>query len=134
VDNLLALYREAVLAEDIDRLQALLHPTPALAQAAQRTTRQAPSGVFADLGAFRDALSDTFVTQAVKALELPAAEVVLAPDRRSVTCLEVESTLDMPSPTQATRVFRTTWQLARTEAEGGHDLPHCRGQPPGAAG
>jgi hypothetical protein len=120
IDNLLALYREAVLAEDIDRLHALLHPTPALTQtAALPATRQMADGTFADLATFRQALSATFVTQAVTALELPAAEVVVAPDRGSVTFLEVESTLDPASLTQATRVFRTTWQLARTEANGG---------------
>ena len=52
------------------------------------------------------------------ALELPAAEVVIAPDRGSVTFLEIESTLDSASLTQATRVFHTTWQLARSEANG----------------
>jgi hypothetical protein len=72
IQRLLALYREAVLAEDIDRLQALLQPEPALAQAAPHTARQAATGAFADLVAFRQALSDTFVTQAVTALELPA--------------------------------------------------------------
>ena len=120
VDNLLALYREAVLAEDIDRLQALLQPEPALTQTAgaPRTARQEPSGAFADLAVFRQALSDTFLAHAVTALELPETEVVLAPDRGSVTFLEVESTLDPAHLTQATRVFRTTWQLARTEADG----------------
>jgi hypothetical protein len=119
IQRLLELYHEAVLAEDIDRLQALLQPTPALAQAAaQGTPRQATDGTFADLATFRQALSATFVTQAVTALEIPAAEVRIAPDRGSITFLEVESTLDTVSPTQATRVFRPTWQLARTEANG----------------
>jgi hypothetical protein len=119
VDNLLRLYREAVLAEDIDRVHALLQPTPALAQvAALPAAPQATDGTFADLAAFRQALSATFVMQAVTALELPTAEVVLASDRSSVTFLEVESTLDTASLTQATRVFRTTWQLARTETNG----------------
>ena len=114
IQRLLELYREAVLAEDIDRLQALLQPVPALAQvAAQPAAPQAADGVFADLATFRQALSATFVTQAVTALELPAAEVVIAPDRGNVTFLEVESTLDPARLTQSTRVFRTTWQLAR---------------------
>jgi hypothetical protein len=120
IQRLLELYREAVLAEDIDRVQALLQPAPALGQAAasQRTARQAADGTFPDLATFRQALSATFVTQAVTALELPATEVVIAPDHSSVTFLEVESTLDPASLTQATRVLRTAWQLARTEADG----------------
>jgi hypothetical protein len=88
IQRLLALYQEAVIEEDIDRLQALL--APPLAQAAD--------GAFADLATFREALSATFVTQAVTALELPAAEVVIAPDRRRVTFLEVESTLGPGEP------------------------------------
>ena len=44
--------------------------------------------------------------------------MVIAPDRGSVTFLEVESTLDPVSLMQATRVFRTTWQLARGVADG----------------
>src|SRR5262245_60223678 len=96
VDNLLRLYREALLAEDSDRLQALLQPEATLTRAAGalHTTRQEPSGAFADLAAFRDALSNTFRTQVLTAVEIPDAAVLLAPDRRSVTFLEVESTLD----------------------------------------
>jgi hypothetical protein len=33
IESLLELYREAMIEEDIDRLQALLQPVPALAQA-----------------------------------------------------------------------------------------------------
>jgi hypothetical protein len=63
IQRLLDLYREAVLQEDIDRLQALLQPTPALTQvAAQHPARQAADGAFADLATFREALSATFVT------------------------------------------------------------------------
>jgi hypothetical protein len=95
IQRLLTLYREAVLAEDIDRVQTLLQPEPALSQAAaQGPLRQAADGAFSDLATFREALSATFVTHAVTALELPEAEVVIAPDRGSITFLEVESTLD----------------------------------------
>jgi hypothetical protein len=73
IQRLLDLYRVAVLQEDIDRLQALLQPTPALAQtAAQPAAPQATDGTFTDLATFRQALSAPFVTQAVTALELPA--------------------------------------------------------------
>jgi hypothetical protein len=78
VDTLLRLYREALLAEDSDRLQALLQPQAALTQAAgvARATRQAANGTFADLTACREAITDTFRTQALTALELPEAEMV----------------------------------------------------------
>ena len=79
-----------------------------------RGSRAAANGTFADLATFRQALSDTFRTYALTALELPNAEVVLAPDLGSVTFLEVESTLDPQTLAQHTRLFRTTWQLQRT--------------------
>ena len=115
IQSLLGLYRQAVLEEDIDRLQALLQPSSALTTAAvRRTQRQAADGTFADLAAFRQALSDTFRTHAITALDIPAAEVVIAPNRRRVTFLEVESTLEPATLAQHTRLFRTTWQLQRT--------------------
>ena len=43
IDNLLALYQEAVVAEDSDRLQALLAPATALAQTTT-ALRQDPPG------------------------------------------------------------------------------------------
>jgi len=54
--HLLALYQEAVVAEDSDRLHALLAPAagPAQAQhAAPSAPRQEPVGALADLAAFR---------------------------------------------------------------------------------
>src|SRR4249920_1293307 len=48
IDNLLALYQEAVVAEDSDRLQALLAPATAPAQTTA-APRQDPTGAFADL-------------------------------------------------------------------------------------
>jgi len=51
--NLLALYQEAVVAEDSERLQALLAPSAAW-RPAQTTAsrRQDPTGAFADSAAF----------------------------------------------------------------------------------
>ena len=62
-NNLLALYQEALVAEDSDRLQALLAPATARAQAqttADRPPRQDPTGAFTDLTAFQEALRATF--------------------------------------------------------------------------
>src|SRR5262245_9531118 len=90
IERLLDLYREAVIEEDIDCLQALLAPAAVRAQTAgRRAARPAADGTFADLAAFRQALSATFVTQAVTALDIPAADIVIAPDRRRVSFLEV---------------------------------------------
>jgi hypothetical protein len=95
IQRLLELYREAVLAEDIDRLQALLQPTPALAQAAAsgRLARQATDGTFAD--------------------------VVIAPDHGSVTFLEMALVLhtvktppvwrELPAPARF-RDNRQSWR------------------------
>ena len=111
IDNLLALYQEAVVAEDSDRLHALLAPATALAQT---TTALAPgpAGVVTDPTAFQAALRATFQQATVTALVIPPETVQVAPDQRSVTFLEVESTLNPQTVTQQTRVYRTTWELS----------------------
>ena len=115
--NLLALYQEAVVAEDSDRLQALLAPAGTLAQAQRGATspapRQEPTGAFADLAAFQAAMSATFRQHTVTALAIPPETVESAPDQSRVTFLEVESTLDSQTLAQHTRVYRTTWELSR---------------------
>ena len=107
IENLLDLYRDALLEEDIDRLQSLLQSNPAQANANPQTR------AFATLSAFRQALSDTFRSRTVLAYVLQ--DVVIASDRRSASFLEVESTLDPDALDQLTQMFRTTFQLARTE-------------------
>ena len=115
IDNLLTLYQEALVAEDSDRLQALLAPAAALGQAQTTTApRQDSTGTFTDLAAFQDALRATFQQSTVTALAIPPETVVVAPDQGSVTFLEVESILDQRTLAQHTRVYRTTWQLRRT--------------------
>jgi parallel beta-helix repeat protein len=112
--NLLALYQEAVVAEDSDRLQALLAPAAALAPAQTTASpRQDPTGAFADSAAFQQALRTTFQQATLTALAIPSETVVIAPDQSSVTFLEVESTLDPVTVAQSTRVYRTTWGLSR---------------------
>jgi streptogramin lyase len=111
IDNLLALYQEAVVAEDSDRLQALLAPATALAQTTA-APRQDPPGSLTDPTALRDTLRATFQQATVTALVIPSETVEVAPDQRSVTFLEVESTLNPQTVTQQTRVYRTTWELS----------------------
>jgi hypothetical protein len=117
IANLLALYQEALVAEDSDRLSALLAPEAALAQAqsaaASPTLRQDPTGVFADVATFQEAVRAAFQQHTLTALAIPPETVVLAPDQGSVTFLEVESVLDPRTVVQQTRVYRTTWGLRR---------------------
>ena len=114
IDNLLALYQEAVVAEDSDRLQALLAPAATSGPAQSTATpRQDPTGAFADPAALQQALRTTFQQATVTALAIPPESVVIAPDQSSVTFLEVESTLDPATVSQHTRVYRTTWGLSR---------------------
>jgi nitrous oxidase accessory protein NosD/streptogramin lyase len=114
IDNLLALYQAAVVAEDSDRLQALLAPATALAQAQTTTApRQDPLEVVTDPTAFQATLRATFQQTTVTALTIPPETVEVAPDQSSVTFLEVESTLNPQTVTQHTRVYRTTWGLSR---------------------
>jgi len=112
LDNLLALYQEAMVAEDSDRLQALLAPATALAQTTT-ALRQDPPGSLTDPMALRDALRATFQQATVTALAIPPETVEVAPDQSSITFLEVESTLELRTVTQYTRVYRTTWGLSR---------------------
>ena len=84
-----------MVAEDSDRLQALLAPATALAPAQPPAApRQDPTGAFAAPAAFQAAMRTTFQQSTVTALVIPPETVVMAQDQRSVTFLEVESTLD----------------------------------------
>jgi hypothetical protein len=114
LDNLLALYQEAVVAEDSDRLQALL--APALVQTAA-VPRQDPPGALTGPATLQDTMRATFQQTTVTALVIPPETIVIAPDQSSVTFLEVESTLDPVTLAQHTRVYRTTWQLRRDSAD-----------------
>jgi hypothetical protein len=117
LDNLLALYQEAVVAEDSDRLQALLAPaTPRGPAQPSAGPRKDPTGTFVDLAAFQATLRTTFQQTTVTALAIPPETVAVAPDQSQVTFLEVESTLDPPTVAQHTRVYRTTWELSREDS------------------
>jgi hypothetical protein len=117
IASLLDLYRQAIVQEDIDRLHALLQPAPAL-QAAAGAPRPASDGTLAELEAFRQSWSATLRRLAITAVALPAAQVQIAADHRSVTLLEVESSTDPMPLVQQTRVFRTTLALVRLEEAG----------------
>ena len=109
----MALYQEAVVAEDSDRLQALLAPARRRVLPPPAAPRQDPAGALTDLTALQAALRATFQQAAVTALAIPPETVVIAPDQGRVTFLEVESTLDPRTVAQHTRVYRTTWGLSR---------------------
>ena len=101
-----------MVAEDSDRLLALLAPATALAQTTT-ALRQDPPGSLTDPTALRDTLRATFQQTTVTALAIPPETVEVAPDQSSVTFLEVESTLEPRTVAQYTRVYRTTWGLSR---------------------
>jgi len=116
VDNLLDLYQTALRQADIDRLEALLAP-PAAAEA-PRVQRQAAAGTVDDVAALRAALSTTFRRRTVTGLDIPADSVQVAPDGRTLTFLEVETTEDPLTLVQQTRLFRTTWGLTQDTQAG----------------
>ena len=61
IANLVELYGEAIVQEDIDRLQSLFPPETLSQQATPcSSTRQAADSTFTSLSALRDYLSDTF--------------------------------------------------------------------------
>lgn len=112
VESVLQLYRQAVLEEDIDRLQALLQPT-ALAQVQGRTATSL------EAQSFRQLLSESFRAHTLTALTLPPDAIQIAADQRSVTFLEVESRQHPVTQAQVTRVFRTTFMLTQTQSSTG---------------
>jgi hypothetical protein len=122
VDNLLTLYRTALRQADIDRIDALLQPATPQAQGIalgqQSSLRQAEEGMVTDVQALRATLTATFHTRTVTALDIPSDTIQVAPDGRSVTFLEVESTEDPVTLIQQTRLFRTTWGLTQDEVDG----------------
>src|SRR5262245_8060825 len=122
VDNLLTLYRTALRQADIDRVDALLQPAApqptTAALVAQRAQRQVEEGAVRDVQALRATLTTTFRTRTVTALDIPADTIKVAPDRHSVTFLEVESTEDPVTLVQQTRLFRTTLGLTQDEVHG----------------
>jgi len=90
IANLLALYQEALVAEDSDRLQALLAPATTSGQAQTTAAlRQDPTDALADPATFQEAMRTTFQQATVTALAIPPETVVIAPDQSSVTFLEV---------------------------------------------
>jgi hypothetical protein len=95
-------YRQALVHEDIDRLQSLL---------ADSTLVQ--TRTLSTLPAFRDQLGETFRHRTVQDLVLQDVTIVDEPP--STSFLEVESSLDPVTLEQQTQVFRTTFELARTE-------------------
>jgi hypothetical protein len=122
VDNLLTLYSTALRQADIDRVDALLEPAApqatTAALVAQRAQRQVEEGAVMDVQALRATLTTTFRTRTVTALDIPADTIKVAPDRRRVTFLEVESTEDPATLVQQTRLFRTTLGLTQDEVHG----------------
>ena len=71
-----------------------------------------------DVQALRATLARTFHTRTVTALDILADTIEVAPDRRSVVFLEVESTEDPVTLVQQTRLFRTTWGLTQDQGAG----------------
>jgi hypothetical protein len=105
IGNVIELYREALLSEDIDRLQALLAPA---ASAASTQSRNATTPT-----AFRRSISDSFRSRTILAHTLQ--EVAIAADRQSATFVEVLSSLDPDNLIQQTVVFRTTFTFVRQQ-------------------
>ena len=122
VANLLTLYLTALRQADIDRVDALLSPAAPQAQAVasgqQSSLRQGAAGAVTDVEALRATLSATFRTRTVTALDIPTDTVRVAPDNRSVTFLEIETTEASATLVQQTRLFRTTWALTQDEVDG----------------
>jgi len=113
VENLLTLYRTAMVQEDIDRLAELLQSGSAVAQSQALFQQETPGQVTdqrdMDAPTFLANISAVFRTRTITALD--QQEVTIAADHRSASFLEVESAIDPTTLEQQTRVMRTTWQI-----------------------
>ena len=103
IENLLELYREAILNEDIDRLQSLLAPETPVSSTQSRSVITATT--------FHQTVSDTFRHRTILAHHLQTESI--AEDRQSATFVEVLSSLNPDQIIQQTEVFRTTFTLLR---------------------
>src|SRR5215831_12710449 len=113
IEQVHALYRTAILEQDIDRLAELVQPGSAVAQS-QALSPQGASPPAADqrtvdAPTFLSTMSAMFRTRTITALD--QQEKTIAADRRSTSFLEVESTINPAALEQQTRVMRTTLQL-----------------------
>lgn len=106
------LYHEALLQEDIDRLQALFPPP---SSNGVLLVPQPPAG-FTDVETFRQEMTHLFSTGTLLGLHIPDDTIHIDPGRQRVTFQEVESVEDPALLAQRTRVFHTTLQLSRQMA------------------
>jgi hypothetical protein len=109
IANLLDLYRTALRQEDIDRLQDLLQPP---GPSDQPPLQQANDEEVLDIERFRQ----LFRTRTMMALDI--ADSRISADRRHVTFQETESTVDLATLSQRTRLFHTTFELVEEANEG----------------
>lgn len=105
IGNVLDLYREALVNEDIDRLQSLLAPD--VTDSIPQTRASTPPADF--LQTIRDTLRNRTI------LSHTLQDVSISDDRQSATFLEVLSSLDPESVVQQTEVFRTTFTFIRQQ-------------------
>src|SRR2546426_1211095 len=122
IAHLFDLYRQALLQEDIDRLQAILAAETPSAQLGtprqEAAPRQEDGSTVIDAGTFLTTMSTAFRTLTVTGFELPAETIQVAAVRRSATFLEIEQTEDPATLVQQTRLFRTTWRLTPEQGPG----------------
>jgi hypothetical protein len=101
--NLVGLYRTAIVQEDSDRLEALL----------------AGDGGAVARGSFLDAMVATFQRHAVLDLQLREVAIEGTPTPQAVTFQEALSVIDPAGLAQRTQVGRTRWQLGRRAGASG---------------
>jgi hypothetical protein len=115
IERMLALYRTAIVQEDIDRLAELLQPESAVAQSQalsqQGAPQQAADQRTVDAPTFLTTMSTTFRTRTITAFD--QQEIVIATDRQSASFLEVESTINPATLEQQTRVIGRRCSLRR---------------------
>lgn len=105
IANMLELYRQAVLQEDVDRLQTLVQP-------------ESTATLLAETPTFLTTLGEHFRAVNVTAFHIPAETVQVAADRRSMSFLEIESAIHPDPPVQHTQLFHTTVQIVPQETDG----------------
>lgn len=129
VENLLTLYRIALLQGDIDRLQELTYaeaPVESNAHQKQLLTRQEDDCTAETNSAqvLLDCMADTFRRGTVLDVNIPVETIEIASDRSRVAFVEYQTVLESDTdrdPTtlaSRTRAFRVTFDLVRGDQEG----------------
>ena len=123
IENLLSLYRMALLQEDIDRLQALLQPGDDHLEIVTRgdypmQRQREDMETFEDAQSFRMTISEDFRNLTILDIDIIDVNIQITSDSATASFLEVRSVEDPVLLEQRTRIIRTIFRISQSEMNG----------------